>query len=351
MHITPRGFGSDGEFGGGERFPFELACAMSDRVKVRLVTFGPQSYTYSKGNLKVFVERPLLHIRGHPNEPLNISFLRHVVWSDVVHCHQFRSTLCPISAIVAKLTGASSYVTDHGGGGIDLLRRLGLGGLIDARLVQSSFADGTMESIGKNSVSIYGGVDTDKFYPSKQKIAGKFAFLGRILPHKGIEHLIRGLPEGSKLSVIGRTIDTDYLTFLQHESVGKYVRFVHDATDIQVVDLLSSAEAVILPSVHYDYAGRHQRFPELLGLVLLEAMSCGTAIVCSNVGGMPEVVSEGVTGFVVNPGSHTDIRSVLNKFLTQDSLAQDMGKAARNEVLRRFTWESVARHCLEQYRG
>ena len=80
-------------------------------------------------------------------------------------------------------------------------------------------------------------------------------------------------------------------------------------------------------------------------------MSCGTAIVCSNVGGMPEVVSEGVTGFVVNPGSHTDIRSVLNKFFTQDSLAQDMGKAARNEVLRRFTWESVARHCLEQYRG
>ncbi len=351
MHITPRGFGPDGEFGGGERFPFELAHAMSDRVEVRLVTFGSRSYAYSKGNLKVCIERPLLHVRGHPNEPLNIGFLRHIVWSDVVHCHQFRSTVCPISAIVAKLTGASSYVTDHGGGGLDLLRRMRLGKIIDARMVQSVFADKTMGSIGKESIPIYGGVDINRFYPCKPKIAGQFVFLGRILPHKGIEHLIRGLPYGSKLSVIGRTIDADYLTFLKQEAVEKDVSFVHDANDFQVVESLSSAEAVILPSVHHDYVGRHQRFPELLGLVLLEAMSCGTAIVCSNVGGMPEVVNEGVTGFVVRPGSHTDIRSVLNKFLSQGSLGKDMGAAARNDVLRRFTWESVAMHCLEQYQG
>jgi glycosyltransferase involved in cell wall biosynthesis len=64
---------------------------------------------------------------------------------------------------------------------------------------------------------------------------------------------------------------------------------------------------------------------------------------------MPEIVREGMTGFIVEPSSSRAIAAVLAKLRDDPSIASSMGLAAREEVLNRFTWDAIARQCLTEY--
>src|SRR5207237_5531708 len=107
----------------------------------------------------------------------------------------------------------------------------------------------------------------------------------------------------------------------------------------------------VLPSVYRDRYGGETRVPELLGQTLLEAMACGTPVICTDVGGMPEVVEDGVTGFIVPPNDPTALRRKLLWLRDHSVEAGEMGRAARRRVLEKFTWTSVARRCLDIYRS
>ena len=349
-HVVPRLFGEEGAFGGAERYALELARAMARLVPTRLVAFGKNARGEACNGLDIRVERERWAVAGRRHDPVNAAFLRHCLWADVIHCHQYRTTSTAMALITAKATRKRTFVTDHGGGGSNLVRRLRAGRWFRAQLSQSEFAASTMPGIGRGKEIIYAGVDPDRYKPGPAKIPGRFVFLGRILPHKGVEHLIRGLPGDASLEVVGRAVDPDYFQFLKEISTGAPVSFSTSAADIEVIPKLASAQALVLPSVYTDYAGRRQELPELVGLVLLEAMACGTAVVCSKVGGMPEIVIEGETGFVVEPGSPEALRKSLVRFQLDPGLARRMGDRARTDVLARFTWDAVARRCLEAYR-
>jgi starch synthase len=78
-------------------------------------------------------------------------------------------------------------------------------------------------------------------------------------------------------------------------------------------------------------------------------MASGTPVVCSRIGGIPEVVQHGVTGFLVEPGSVEELRERLGEVLSQPVVAARMGRAARELALERFTWEACAERCLAAY--
>ncbi len=206
-----------------------------------------------------------------------------------------------------------------------------------------------MPYVGRRVEIIYAGVDHERYRPTAKKERGRVLYLGRLLPHKGVEHLIEAIPDGGSLKIVGRAMDPDYTHFLRKLAGGREVEFHTSASDKQVIDLLSSSQCLVLPSVYKDYKGRRQALPELVGLVLLEAMACGTAVVCTSAGGMPEIVRNGKTGFVVEPGSADAMRSVITRFLSDPELAVTMGRNARDEVLRRFTWKGIAQKCLGLY--
>ncbi len=338
-----------GLFGGAERYALELAKGMAHFTSTRLVAFGTSSRARQLDGVQVRVERERWRVAGRAHDPINIGFLRHCLWADVIHCHQFRSTSCALATVVGRLTSKGVYVTDHGGGGSNLIRRLRIGRWFDAQLSQSEFAAASMPYVGRRKEIIYAGVDADRYRPVAEKIRSRVLFLGRLLPHKGIEHLIRGLPEGAELKIVGRAIDTSYLRFLKEAAQGINVEFVNSAGDDEVIAQLSSAQCLVLPSVYEDYQGRRRELPELVGLVLLEAMACGTAVVCSDAGGMPEIVLEGKTGFVVIPGSADELRTAISRLIGDPELAGQMGRSAREDVVNRFTWKKVARHCLDLY--
>ena len=111
-----------------------------------------------------------------------------------------------------------------------------------------------------------------------------------------------------------------------------------------MIHLHSHATVFACPSIY-----------EPFGLVILEAMACETAVVASRVGGIPEIVVDGETGYLVdfNPadldGFTSGLAERIAKVLTDRTLATTMGKAGRERVLQHFGWESIASQTVQLY--
>jgi glycosyltransferase involved in cell wall biosynthesis len=129
----------------------------------------------------------------------------------------------------------------------------------------------------------------------------------------------------------------------------KDVEFLHTVSDQELPSLYRSAAVFVLPSVERTYYGRHIKVSELLGLSLLEAMASGTPVIASAVGGVPEIVADGETGFLVPPGDVVALRDRVERLIGEPTLARRMGDNARQSVLDRFTWTKVAERCLDAY--
>jgi glycosyltransferase involved in cell wall biosynthesis len=122
------------------------------------------------------------------------------------------------------------------------------------------------------------------------------AFLGRISPEKGIEHAIRiARASGIKLRVAAKVGEEDaaYHANVIAPLLGTdAVEFVGEIDDAQKPAFLSGAKALLFPI----------DWPEPFGLVMIEAMACGCPVIAFRRGSVPEVVEEGITGFVVDDG-------------------------------------------------
>jgi glycosyltransferase involved in cell wall biosynthesis len=132
-------------------------------------------------------------------------------------------------------------------------------------------------------------------------------------------------------------------------AVDRDVEFLETVSDDDLPRLYRSAHVFVLPSVEWTCYGRHVRVSELLGLSLLEAMASGTPVVASAVGGVPEIVRDGETGFLVPPGDVDALRDRLAEVLGNSRLARRLGDNAREHVIQRFTWGMVAQRCLDAY--
>lgn len=118
-----------------------------------------------------------------------------------------------------------------------------------------------------------------------------------------------------------------------------------------MIDAYRGAMCIVLPSVYRDVYKRETKVPELLGQTLLEGMACGTPSICTNVASMPEIVEDGVSGFVVPPNNPSELSQRLLWLSRHSVEAARMGTAARQQMLAKFTWPSVVKRCLEIYQG
>lgn len=138
------------------------------------------------------------------------------------------------------------------------------------------------------------GMPIDTLQPVASNEAPYFAFLGRISPEKGIVDAIRIASAcGVKLKVAAKIGEEDAL---YHAEVvaplleGDNVEFIGEIDDGQKPSFLSGARALLFPI----------DWPEPFGLVMIEAMACGCPVVAFRRGSVPEVVEDGVTGFIVD---------------------------------------------------
>jgi glycosyltransferase involved in cell wall biosynthesis len=354
VHITPALFGAGGVFGGAERYTFELARHMARVTPTTLVAFAdrPDRFTTPDG-LRVTVLGPAWRVRGQQFNPLHPGIVRAVAAADVVHCHQEHVLASSLTALLGRVGGRRVFCTDHGGGGWDLSAYVPTARWYHGHLFQSRFAS---EVVGRadwpSTRLIYGGVDTDLFRPDPAVPREPLvAYVGRLMPHKGVNYLVEALPPGLSLELVGRPYDPRFAAELHRLAAGKPVRFRHDCDDAELVRAYRRAACVVLPSVYRPLTGGETRVPELLGQTLLEGMACGAAAICTNVASMPEVVADGQTGFVVPPNDPAALRAKLEWVRDHPPEAARMGEAGRRRVLDRFTWPAVVQRCLDAYRG
>lgn len=339
--------------GGGERYPLELARALASQLECELLTFGPRPAEIREpGGLRIRTLRALTWLGGHPARPVAPELLTALRGADIVHTHHMRSTPSRMAALVGRARGQATVVTDHGLQGNDwagILPRL-----FDRFLMVSEYASHTLRAPPGRTRIIYGGADPGTFTPDGDVRRGVL-FVGRVTPHKGVDRLIDALPPGVPLTVAGseghdpRLPERDYPALLRRLAAGRDVRFTGPVPDASLPSLYRQAAVCVLPSVHRTCYGRDIAVSELLGLAVLEAMASGTPVVCSRLGGLPEVVEHGVTGFLVEPGNVTALRERISEVVGNPPLAARMGRAARERVLERFTWTACAARCLEAY--
>jgi glycosyltransferase involved in cell wall biosynthesis len=177
--------------------------------------------------------------------------------------------------------------------------------------------------------TIHHGLPENLLTPKPAKPA-YFGFLGRIAPEKGIDRAIHiakatGIP--LKIAAKVDKMDRDYFEELITPQIdGVNVEYIGEITDDQKSEFLSGAVGLLVPI----------DWPEPFGLVMIEAMACGTPVIAFNRGSVPEIIEDGLTGFIVEDEqgaigaayrlselSRTAIRSHFERHFTARRMAQD----------------------------
>ncbi len=192
--------------------------------------------------------------------------------------------------------------------------------------------------------NIYHGLAADAWKPNYQPTDGYVAYLGRIIEPKGVHYAIEAVKtynqtakQPLKLKIAGKhytghSKDTYWQTRIEPElgDMIEYVGHINNHTDKQA--FLGNARALIVPST----------FDEPFGMVTIEALACGTPVIGTPSGATPELIKDGVTGFVVDP---TAISTTFDKLATIDR------SACRQDFEKRFTLERMASEHQTIYRS
>lgn len=351
LQLAPIPFAEQAVVGGGERYPTELSRAMARYVPTTLVSFDRKGSVRREGNLTIRIYPVIRYVDRKRVNPLSPWFLRELPGAGVIHCHQYQTLMTNMAVLFGSMLGKKSFATDHGGGGKNYSRRLRIGDHLTGFLPVSAFSATFFPDLAGKTTMIGSGINPERFKPANVERRRSVLYVGRIMPHKGIDYLIQAVRPDTPLRVIGRVYNQEYFQHLRELSRGKQVTFINDADDRQIVREYSAATVSVLPTVYRSWDGVTHKQPELLGISLLEAMGCETPVVCTNVGGMPEAVVEGETGFVVPPNDSEALSDRLYQLLDDPARAQSMGRAARQHVLENWTWDGVARRCLEAYKA
>ncbi len=217
---------------------------------------------------------------------------------------------------------------------------------------------------------ILNGIDTEAWQPSLTfEEAGEdslltalgvnpdlpiVAFVGRITRQKGVKHLLAAAHDFApdvQLVLCAGAPDTPEIKAETEAAVQELQESrpgIFWAQDMlphhQVVEVLSAASVFVCPSVY-----------EPLGIVNLEAMACNTAVVASDVGGIPEVVVDGSTGTLVHYDEmdpltfQHDLAAAVNAVVSDATLATSMGTAGRLRAVNDFSWRAIAKQTCDLY--
>lgn len=186
-------------------------------------------------------------------------------------------------------------------------------------------------------------VSTDLFAPGQSRDGQRLLFVGRLMPQKGVDHLVHALASmksAASLDIVGDGPSRASLEALaQQLGVSSRIRWHGQLSHSQLPALYQRAAAVVVPSVD-----------EGLGLVAVEALLCETPVVAFDSGGLRDVIHHDKTGVLVKPGDRTALAGALDELLARDGRGAELGRAGRLYALSAFAPESVARRYAGIYR-
>lgn len=381
-------------YGGAGMHVAELTRALRGRLALDVRAFGTQAEESDGWRVRGYAAPSDLPAGDDRLRPVWDAFGRGVAMAadptdaDLVHCHTWYTHLAGL--LVQRAHGIPLVVTVHSleplrpwkreqlGGGYDLSAWVEQTALEAADAV-IAVSTGTRDDVLANfSVTpervavIHNGIDADFFVPDPATDAlDRFGipagapyvlFVGRITRQKGIVHLVRAIGQltpGIGVVMAAGQPDTPELAEEVEAGVSEaratrpnVVWIPEMLSRAEIRQLYSHAALFVCPSVY-----------EPFGLTNLEAMACGSAVVASAVGGIPEVVVDGETGVLVplelaadepmtpvDPDLFaTDLATAINDLMADPARRAAMGAAGRRRAVEHFSWTSVADRTLELY--
>ena len=373
----------------------ELAALDGGRHHVQVLSFGAQRES-GPGLTVEGVQPPVeLPAQDPRHAKLFATLLQDLVMSgrladiDIVHCHTWYTHLA--GCLAKYLHGVPLVLTTHS---LEPHRpwkveQLGTAYHVSSWIERTAYenADGVVavsQSMLRDVHTLYGvpldrirvihnGIDLDEYRPTPDVETLRawgidpevpfVLFVGRITRQKGIIHLvnaIRHIQPGVQIVLCAGAPDTpeiaremiDAVERARTESPHAIVWIDEMLSKEKIIHLYTHAEIFVCPSVY-----------EPFGIINLEAMACGTPVVASAVGGIPEVVEHGETGLLVAPEAISateveprhpeqfarDLARAVNALLDDPDLRRSMAQKARARVEQRFSWQSIARQTLQFY--
>jgi glycogen synthase len=328
------------------------------------------------------------HIKMFHNLSKNVEMAQATPQADIIHCHTWYTHLAGI--FTRELLQVPLILTTHS---LETHRpwkveQLGNGYFLSRWLENQAYntADGIIavsEQMREDVVEAYGvdpkkvtvihnGIDPEFYQPTfDEQFLLEYnidptipfvLFVGRITRQKGISGLIAAAKHFNKncqIVLCAGAPDTKEIE-LETEALINELRQEREGV-ILISEMLPREKIRILYSHARVFACPSLYEP--FGIINLEAMACETPVVGSHVGGIPEIIVEGETGYLVplesvsrtdfNPKNPEDFQKALadkiNLLLDDEALATKMGKAGRARVLQIFSWESIAKTTFEYY--
>lgn len=383
-------------YGGAGVHVQHLARELSRLIDVEVRAFGDQDAATERLRVRGF--QPAHDLSASPAQlrPVlgalsrDLAFVAEPSAADIVHCHTWYTHL---GGILAKLAwGIPLVVTVHSleplrpwkreqlGGGYDVSAWVEKTALEMADAVVAVSQGTRADILAHFDVAperirvIHNGIDSDEFRPGAGTDAlvrhgiepGRpyVLFVGRITRQKGIIHLVRAIRHmapGFDVVLAAGAPDTTEIgeematAVREAQAARPGIHWIAEMLDRgSVRQLYSNAALFCCPSVY-----------EPFGIINLEAMACGTAVVASAVGGIPEVVVDGETGLLVpfdapggiafepvDPGRfERDLAAAINTLMADPSRRTAMGAAGRTRAVEHFSWSSIAAQTVELYRS
>ncbi|MGI5836629.1 MAG: glycosyltransferase family 4 protein, partial [Chloroflexota bacterium] len=140
LQLSPIPFSEQAVVGGGERYPTELSRALAKYEPTTLVSFAEKMSVRHEGNLTIKIYPVIRYVDGKRVNPLCPWFLGELFGHDVIHCHQYQTLITNMAVMLGSWLRKKTFATDHGGGGKNYSRRLGIANRLTGFLPVSRFS-------------------------------------------------------------------------------------------------------------------------------------------------------------------------------------------------------------------
>ncbi|MDV2482138.1 glycosyltransferase family 4 protein [Methanoculleus sp. Wushi-C6] len=342
--------------GGTEVATYNLAKNLTRRGhEIHIITTHDDGLPYFSEEDGLYVHRvswPKVRIIGYLSFWARIYLQIRKIHPDVVHCQAL--DVC-IPARIAKKTMNIPYVVWGQGSEIYFPERFLQ--LTSKHILQNADAvfaltdnmKRKMQTVCDKEISVVpNGIDSGRFEISsrdwKEGNGRTVIFVGRLHPIKGVHYLLeamaivhREIPD-AKLIIVGDGTERSKLEKLVEKlDLEDCVQFAGQVPQEEIPRVMHQADVFTLPSLS-----------EGLPVVLLEAMAAGLPIVATNVGGVPEILEDGVNGYLVDAKRSNEIATGILMLMMNDEMREKV--SANNRVkAKMFTWDTVAGKVEEEY--
>ncbi|MBZ0156706.1 MAG: glycosyltransferase family 4 protein [Alphaproteobacteria bacterium] len=327
----------------------------ASELKEEAVYWDPQYDIISRkmlNALPVFFRRPVQYVKGLKyakkfdaaflyNYKRIALFARFLLQRKVQHIHaHFASTAAELSLCLSLMTGMPFSFTTHGYDVFFSPHRFyrTMGEHAKFVVAVSEFNREYLAEryrVPKEKIRVVRcGIDTDLFRPHRTAAEKDIdvVTVARLHPVKGLPYLVRAcrtLKEKRRevrCAVIGEGRERESLQrMIREEGVGENIALLGNRSPEEVVQYLSRSKVFVLPSTS-----------EAMPVSLMEALACTVPVVATRVRGIPELVEEGVNGYLVKPRHSRLLAEKISLLLENDELRERMGRAGRERVVRDF---------------